>query len=197
MIESGSQADANAMDVIYKRRAVRAYTSRKIDAVTIKKLLNAAVYAPTAFHEEPWAFAVIQDKALLKRLSDKARETMTKEAASLPPEKAARIQKRFADPDFNVFYNAGTLIVIYGKPSGPFVMADCWLAAENLMLAASAKGLGTCVIGLAIPALNAPVTKAELGISGNMTAIAPIIVGEPSGETPGQSRKEPEILCWK
>ncbi|MDD5586834.1 MAG: nitroreductase family protein [Alphaproteobacteria bacterium] len=195
MDQSGNEADV--MDVITRRRAVRAYTPRKIDSDTVRKLLAAAVYAPTAFHEEPWAFAVIQDPAVLKRLSATAREAMTKEAATLPPEKAERLLKRFADPAFNVFYNAGTLIAIYGKPKGPFVMADCWLAAENLMLAASALGLGTCVIGLAIQALNAPEWKAELGIPADLTAIAPIIVGEADGETPRQSRKEPEILYWK
>ena len=64
---------------------------------------------------------------------------------------------------FCVFYDASTLIVICAKPMGPFVSADCWLAAENLMLAASALGLGTCCIGSAIPALNSPEAKPRAG----------------------------------
>jgi nitroreductase len=47
-----------------------------------------------------------------------------------------------------------------------------WLAAENLMLAAHAMGLGTCVIGSAVPALNTPKSKAELNIPSECTAIA-------------------------
>jgi hypothetical protein len=43
-------------------------------------------------------------------------------------------------------------------------VADCWLAPENLMLAACAKGLGACVIGLAVSALSTPEWKAELKI---------------------------------
>ena len=100
-------------------------------------------------------------------------------------------------PDFHVFYNANTLIVIYGKFQGAFVAADCWLAAENLMLAACAGGLGTCVIGFAISALNTPEWKKELGISAEMTAIAPIILGVPTVETPKTPRKKPEIITWK
>lgn len=75
--------------------------------------------------------------------------------------------------------------------------ADCWLAAENLMLAATSLELGTCVIGLAVSALNTPVWKKELGIPQGMVAYAPIIVGTPSGEVPPVPRKEPEIVIWK
>jgi len=54
------------------------------------------------------------------------------------------------------------------------------------------NGLGTCVIGSALPALNA----AEIGIPADDSAVAPIIVGVPSGETPLSLRKEPTILVW-
>ena len=94
-----------------------------------------------------------------------------------------------------MFYNAGTLVVIYGKPMGPFVVADCWLAAENLMLAACAIGLGTCVIGLAVAALNTTERKTELNIPAGLVAYAPIIVGVPEGQTPVIPRKAPEIVA--
>jgi nitroreductase len=77
------------------------------------------------------------------------------------------------------------------------VAADCWLAAENLMLAAFSMGLGTCVIGSAISGLNTPEMKDELGIPAELSAIAPVIVGVPSGESAAVSRREPQILCWK
>lgn len=82
--------------------------------------------------------------------------------------------ERFASPDFCVFYDASTLIVICAKAMGPFVVADCGLAAGAL-------GLGTCCIGSAIPVLNSPEAKSELGISADVEAVAPIIVGVPSG----------------
>jgi nitroreductase len=105
--------------------------------------------------------------------------------------------EHFVRPDFNIFHGASTLIIICAKPSGPFAAADCWLAAENLMLAASGSGLGTCVIGSAVAALNIHKVKADLGIPDEYSAIAPIVVGLPSGEVPAASRKEPTILSWK
>ena len=70
----------SVMDAIYQRRAVRAFTSQKIDETTLKTLLDAAVHAPTAVHEEPWSFALIQDKNLLHRLSESVKATLVTEA---------------------------------------------------------------------------------------------------------------------
>jgi nitroreductase len=99
-------------------------------------------------------------------------------------------------PDFNVFYDAGTLILICARPVSRFVSADCWLAAENLMLAACGMGLGTCLVGGAIAALNMPDVKAELAIPAGVELIAPIIVGVPRGTVAPTSRRSPEILSW-
>jgi nitroreductase len=184
-------------DAIYKRCSVRSYSPERLDPSTIRALLAAAVRAPTAVHFEPWVFAIIQDTRALKRLSDRAKPLFLEEVQRSHLDRGGHTVEMFASPDFNMFYNAGTLIIICGKPMGPFVVADCWLAAENLILAACSMGLGTCVIGSAVPALNSPDIKAEFGIPDELTAIAPIIVGVPSGETPLTTRKEPEIVFWK
>jgi nitroreductase len=185
------------MDAIYGRRSVRSYLPQQPDAATIRTLLEAAVHAPTAIHEEPWAFAVIQDRALLHALSERAKPALIQELQRAQVESADQMINMLASPEFNIFYDAGTLIAIYGKPMGPFVVADCWLAAENLLLAAHALGLGTCVLGFAVAVLNTTEVKAELGIPAELTAVAPIIVGVPRGYTPATGRKAPEILVWK
>jgi hypothetical protein len=45
--------------------------------------------------------------------------------------------------------------------------------------------------------LNLDSVKAELGIPDDVTAIAPIIVGVPSGEQPPTVRHEPHVLYWR
>jgi nitroreductase len=182
-------------ELIYRRRAVRAYTPEILDEPTIRALLEAAVQAPTAMHLEPWAFIVVQDRAVLKRLSDRAK-VIAGEVAEHRGLVKGPGASLLSDPAFNIFYNAGTLIVICARALGPFVEADCWLAAENLMLAACAMGLGTCCIGFALPALRAPDVKGELGIPPDVAAVAPIIVGRPRGETPSVGRREPLVLRW-
>jgi nitroreductase len=189
----------SVMDAIYHRRSVRDYTAGKVSQASIHMLMYAAIQAPTAMQEEPWAFAIIQDRELLDRLSETAKQTIWLQAQS---ENNSGLAKRavniVSDPGYNVFYNAGALIVIYGKPVGPFVAADCWLAAENLMLAACTAGIGTCVIGLAVPVLNSPEWKRLLDIPAEFTAYAPILLGYPAAAPPpSPARKPPELICWK
>jgi len=187
----------NVFEAILARRSVRAYAPDGLDRNTVQTLLEAAVRAPTAMHEEPWAFVVVQDHALLQRLSDLAKPIFVEEMRHRNSQGTSHSFDHFTRPDFNIFHGADTLIVICAKPSSPFVAADCWLAAENLMLAATAIGLGSCVIGSAVAALNIHKVKTELGIPDEYSAIAPIVVGVPSGETRAISRKDPKVLLWK
>jgi len=191
------------LDAIFTRRSVRAYTPQAVDEATVRALLEAAVQAPTALHAEPWVFVVIQDRQMLKRLSERAKGCWVEDVAhyrDLHPladgAVATAFAERFASPDFDVFYDAGTLIAIGCRPLGPFAAADCWLAAENLMLAASALGLGTCCVGSAVPMLNIPETKAELCIPPDVEIVAPIVVGIPREPAAGSPRKTPAVLTW-
>lgn len=187
----------NVFEAILARRSVRAYAPDEPGSKAINTLLEAAVRAPTAMHEEPWAFVVIQDKQILKKLADRAKPIFAKEVHHRNSQGTSHSFEHFDRPDFDIFHGANTLIVICAKPLGPFVVADCWLAAENLMLAACDMGLGSCVIGSSASVLNIRKVKTELGIPDDYAAIAPIIVGVPKEETAAASRKEPLILSWK
>jgi nitroreductase len=185
------------MEAVAGRRSVRSYAARSLDASTVRALLEAAVRAPTAVHEEPWAFVIVQDRDALKRLSDRAKPLFLEEAHRAGLDHGGHGPDMFMRPDLNIFYDAGTLVIIGTEKTGPFVAADCWLAAENLMLAAYSIGLGTCVIGSALAALNQPQVKSELGIPPPFSAIAPVVVGVPAGASAPTTRKEPRVLLWK
>jgi nitroreductase len=183
------------MDAIYKRRAVRAYAVKKVDKATVTALIKAAIQAPSALNAQPWAFAVIQDEALLKRCSDRAKAHLL---GSLGPGSPLSLHRDMLEnPDFNIFYDAATLVIICAKPAALNAAEDCCLAAQNLMLSAYAMGLGTCPIGFARPWLNLPEVKRELGISADHMPVFPVIVGFPKGDALPVPRKEPEILFWK
>jgi len=179
----------SVLEAIYERRAIRAYTSQQVDKPTIMKLLDAAVQAPTAIHLEPWAFVVIQSRPLLDRICERSKELADKPAGA--------IHRVLANPSFHICHDAGTMIVICAKPLGAFVTADCWLAAENLMLAATSLGLATCPIGFALPALAELAFKDEVGIPRDVTAVVPIVVGYAATKPPASTRRAPEILAWK
>jgi nitroreductase len=189
--------EKNVFESILARNSVRAYATDQLDRKTVQTLLEAAVHAPTAMHEEPWAFVVVQDRQLLKQLSDRAKPLFVEEARHRNAQGVNHSFEHLTRDDFDIFHGAGTLIIVCARPLGQFVAADCWLAAENLMLAACAMGLGSCVIGSAVAALNIRKAKTELGIPDDYSAIAPIVVGVPAGETAITPRKPPLILSWK
>jgi nitroreductase len=190
------RVEMNIFEAILARRSVRSYSGKEVDRTSVRTLLEAAVHAPTAVHEEPWAFIIIQDRQVLQQLSDRAKPLFAEEVHRFGMERAGHALDMFTNPDFNIFYDSGTLIIICAKSTGHSVAADCWLAAENLMLTACAMGLGTCVIGASLPALNVPEMKVQFGIPDEFSAIVPIIVGHPLGETAPTSRKEPFILTY-
>jgi nitroreductase len=68
------------------------------------------------------------------------------------------------------------------------------MAAENMILAACAMNLGSCVVASALPAMNLPEVKSTLGIPTGFAAVAPVIIGYPKAETAPSSRKAPLIL---
>jgi nitroreductase len=189
-----SKVDMSIFEAILSRRSVRQYKSRQVSQETIRILLEAAVRAPSAMHQEPWGFLVVQDKKVLQKLSDLSKPLFIKDATQKCIEQASRILNQFKQSDFNVFHNAGTLILICGKSAAPFYEADCWLAAENMMLAATAMGLGTCIIGSAIPALSLLEVKSELNIPENFTVVTAITLGYPDDQIKPVTRKKPIIF---
>jgi nitroreductase len=183
------------LDGIRQRRAIRDYTEAKVANSTINELLQAAVQAPSALNQQPWAFAVFTGKERLKSYSDRAKDNFL--IHELPAFGMHERGNTLTDKNFNVFYNAGTLIVICAKPGTLNPEEDCSLAAQTLMLAAHAMGLGTCPIGIVRPWLQLPEIKAELGIPPDYHAVFPLILGYPASQPPPVPRLAPEIVHWK
>jgi nitroreductase len=180
-------------EAIYTRRSVREFTTEPVADKILRQLIDAAVQAPSAVNLQPWSFCVVRDKALLERVSSRAKEHMlnTSPAGLL----SHHFQEILGDPKFDIFYHAPVLILISSTEENSWVAENCALAAQNLMLAARAAGLGTCWIGFAQNWLRTRQGKEALNLPAEYVPVAPIIVGHPKAEPPPVQRKEPEI-CW-
>lgn len=183
------------MEAIYTRRSVRFYTEEPVDKDTIEKLIKAGIQAPSAMNVQPWAFGVIQDKALMQKISDDTKAYLLASISAKPYLEGYR--PLFSNPEFNIFYHAPALLTVFAKPAGPNPSCDCTLAAQNIMLAAHSLGLGSCWIGFAQMSLNTPELKEQLGIPQEYIAVAPIIIGHPSKASIEIFKREPQILFWK
>jgi nitroreductase len=187
----------NLMEVMRHRASVRNYRPEPLGRSSIDALLEAAIRAPTAIHEEPWAFVVIQDRTVLDRLSERAKPLFVDAMRRAHRDRGGLGVGAFSQPDFDIFHGAPALIIICGRRGAPFAVADCWLAAENLMLAAYAMGLGSCVIGSALGAFEAQDICDEIGIPDDFAAIAPIVVGRPATTITPTDRRPPRVLAWR
>ena len=181
----------DVIDAIYHRRAIREFTEEPVAKEQIDRLIAAAVQAPNAMDRQRWAFVVLRDRALLKRISDEAKVLTLKVMGTAPH--LAQFRDFLASAQFNIFYDAPVLILICGTEDDRFVDQDCCLAAQNLMLAAQAEGLGTCWVGFAEAWLNDEAAKKELGIPVHYRPIAPIILGHPRHQPPAPPRHRPDI----
>ena len=182
------------LDAIRHRRAVRDYTDAEISPAVVRDIIRAATFAPSAMNTQPWAFAVFHGRERLARYSRRAKTHLlatTDPSFGLDP----RIDQ-YANPGANLFHGADTLVVICARPGRFASVEDCFLAAQNFMLAAHGYGLGTCPVGFARTWFNRPEVKAELGIPSNYEAVLPIAIGHPMQPPADVPRDEPEMDCW-
>jgi nitroreductase len=160
----------------------------------IGRLIDAAVHAPNAVNQQPWSFTVVRDQVLLDRVSREAKSLMLSDMSAVSASlHSDHFRSLLSDPKFHIFYHAPVLILISAIAQGPWIVEDCALAAENLMLAAHAAGLGTCWIGFAQGYLNTLEGQKVLGLPDAWVSVAPIIVGHPKVMPPPIARKAPEI----
>lgn len=182
-------------EAIRTRRSVRKYTNDPIPEQTVKELLELAAWAPSGMNTQPWLFAVVTGDEYLKELSGRSRDFMLKLMADVPA--MANYRTLLSNPDFNIFYGAPVLVLIYGNQSAFTYTNDCSMAAINLMLAAWEGGIGSCWIGFARGYCGTPGFMKELNVPDGYELVAPVILGYPA-VSPGQvARKEIQVINWQ
>lgn len=180
-------------EAIMGRRSVRSFKSDPVDENTIRRLIAAAIHAPSAVNDQPWTFTIIRDRALIDWVSRDAKEYMRGTIPNDP--NLGRIRSLMQDQAFHMFHHAPVLVVIAAEAEGFWIVEDCALAASNFMHAAYAAGLGTCWIGFAQGFLATDAGKRMLGLPLDWVPIAPIALGHPKAPSQPVPRKEP-VIRW-
>jgi nitroreductase len=182
---------------IYMRRAVREYKKDGVPDGIIKDLIRAATYAPSAMNEQPWRFVVIKNREKIKKYSDMAKRLWLENAKSAETPESHELREMVSDKDFNIFYDAPVLILLFSAPDAMTPEYDCALAAGNMMLAAKSLGIGSCWIGLGTYLGTDKEFLKEIGVPRFYRLMAPLIFGYPvEDEQKAPQRKEDVILNW-
>jgi len=126
------------LDIFYNRRSTRKFSGQKIEEEKIRKLLTAALLAPSSKGLRPWEFILVDDPALLSVLS-----TAKPHGASL-------------------LKHAPLAIIIAGdKMKSDVWVEDCSIASIFIQLEAEALGLGSCWVQINRRFYNDEITSNE------------------------------------
>ncbi len=117
----------DAMKAILTRRSVRKYSNKEISDGLINELIESGISAPSAGNQQPWHFIILDDHKLIDKIPD-------------------------FHPHAKMILNAQRAIVVCGdldlETNKGFWIQDCAAATENILIAARAKGLGSCWLGV-------------------------------------------------
>ena len=137
-------------ETIRRRRSVRHFlTEEKIGDKVVRRLVEAACMAPSAGNSQPWRFIIVRDKELLQRLA-KINTQFSRLAWEAFDSRTARdVASRGGRWDKSYVTELPVVIVVcYGvgveNIPDELMLASTWCAIENMLLAATAEGLGSC-----------------------------------------------------
>lgn len=161
----------NGLDLIKNRRSVRNYRPEPVAKDLLEKIVDAGRLAATAINIQPWEFIVIIDPARKKELADLT--------------------------EYGKFIkNAGACIAVVAKDT-KYYLEDGAAATENILLAATELGLGSCwVAGDKKP--YADKVLSFLGVSEGYKLVSLVAVGYSEGELPNPAKRPlSEVLHWE
>ena len=178
------------VEAIHSWRSVRDFRSDTVDRSEVADLLWHAVQVSTPpQNETPWEICVLEGTDYIEMLGRRAMEYARKHR---PPDQPGW---SWVDrPGFRVFWGAPAVVVIAAQSGNRAAPFDCHRAGQNLVLAAHARGLGSCWLGAPLPWLNSSGVAEELGLSQEFEPAVVIALGHPAARPEPKVRPRPDIL---
>lgn len=144
---------------IFARRSIRKYTDEPVGEEDVKTLLEAAMAAPSASNRKPWQFVVVTERQTLDALAE-------------------------AHPHGKMLFEATLCISVCGDLTEVerYWVQDCSAATENLLLAATALGLGAVWLGVYPKEDRVAAVRGVLDLPETITPLNLVSIGYPAEE---------------
>ena len=161
------------IEAIQNRYSCRSYRADPVSSELLMQLVDAGRLAPSGRGEQPWEFVVVTNVSILKQLAKAA-------------ESGPHIGR------------AAACIVVFGRREAKYVLEDCSAATENILLAATAVGLGGCWVA-GDKKSYAKQVESLLNAPADMKLISLISIGFPADERPKERKRRTvnEVLHWQ
>lgn len=163
-------------DLIRKRRSIRKFSDKKLEAEQVQAILQAGLMAPSSKNSTPWQFILVEDKDVLVKLSQ------SKEYGSKPIAECALAIVVLADPFASDVW-----------------IEDASIASIMMQLQAEDLGLGSCWIQIrdretAANTSSEEFVKEILDIPMQMQVLAILAIGNKAQE---RSPHDEDKLQWE
>ena len=168
------------LGIIKQRRSVRSYTSQAPSCEQLKKIIEAAGWAPSGMNHQFWQFMLLSGDALeyIRVVIRDYFRTLT--LTEKHPPFYAQCKEWAKDDDYSFFYNAPALLVISNRTGYRNAMADSAAAAENAILEATDLGLASCWITTLTGTCDEPSVRsalAKLGLPDDYQVFVSVALG--------------------
>jgi coenzyme F420-0:L-glutamate ligase/coenzyme F420-1:gamma-L-glutamate ligase len=189
------------------RRSVRRYAEQPIAPELVQRLLEAAIWAPSAHNRQPWRFVVLSSaetrRALAAAMGERLRADLTADGA------APELIERDVSRSYSRISGAPLAIMVCLSmadmdryPDGrrneaEYIMAvqSVAMAAQNLLLAAHAEGLGTC--WMCAPLFCPDVVRNALNLPADWQPQALITLGYPAAARESSRHALETRVLWR
>ena len=184
-------------DAIARRTSVRTYRPDPVPRYVIERLLAAAVRAPNHKLTEPWRFVVVAGEAK-RRYAELRREYRRSRFDPPDSEQAAKA----AEKVYREHLDTPAFIFVLCAVAEDAVRREedygaAMMAIQNLLIAATADGLGTFVRTGGI--MDHPGVKDLVGVPDGYRVVSIVSLGYLAGQPEPTPRKKPlaELVTWK
>jgi len=158
----------DALEAIRKRRSVREYTGDPIPREDLETIVDAGRLAATGSNKQPWDFIVVTEREMIDKLK----------VASKWMEKA------------------GAIIAVVMDPSSRWWVEDGSAAVENMLIASTALGYGSCWLeGYTLP--REEEFKELLGVPKEKRLLTLVPIGVPTRWPTKEKKPLEQVLHWE
>ncbi|MBD3179434.1 MAG: nitroreductase family protein [Candidatus Latescibacteria bacterium] len=158
-----------SIDFIMARRSIRRYTDDPISRDDLRKILEAAMAAPSSRDRKPWHFVVVTGREILKRLAD-------------------------AHPHGKMLAEAAAAVAVCGdtNTSPDYWVQDCSASTENILIAVAALGLGAVWLGCHPRKDRVDAIREVLNIPEDVGILSLISIGNPAEQKDPRTQYDEE-----
>jgi nitroreductase len=179
----------DAFDAIAGRVSLRSFAPQPVPRAVIERLLAAAVRAPNHKLTEPWGFAVLSGASAARFAEVKRAHRATRFTDPAAPEAARAIEKTYREAAETPAFIVVTCAVSDDPVRQEEDYAATMMAVQNLLIAATAEGLGTYVRTGGI--MSEPAVTELIRLPDGRRIVAVVSVGYPAAPAAPKKRTDP------